>query len=353
MSFLDEVPLKWTHPEVQELRDLFVIAYRRPAEAEQLADSAGLVPGMFPLHDNMRLIWTALLAEMANQGKLRNLVTLASNDATKSAFQQRFAEMLTNNPPVKRPDPARPANWWKGDDQNPFVAKTLYFERLLERRNRLLHVDVARRLAQVANSVAKLEMRTAAGGRAHGTGFLIQPDLLLTNHHNFFEKDLRIVQSVTADFDDERGIPAEQHLVVKGKVETIAGEAANDWAIIQLENAVDREPFKLGSPYDVGLDDALIIIQHPLGGQKQFALDGMAVRYVDDKIIQYVADTQKGSSGSPVFNSQMHIVGLHHAEAEVTVDVDGEQQIVWRNEGIQIKSVMQSLQQANIIYTPL
>jgi endonuclease G, mitochondrial len=60
-------------------------------------------------------------------------------------------------------------------------------------------------------------------------------------------------------------------------------------------------------------------------------------------LIQYVADTQKGSSGSPVFNSRMHAVALHHAEAEVQLEVDGKAETIWRNEGIRMSQVMEDL----------
>jgi endonuclease G len=60
-------------------------------------------------------------------------------------------------------------------------------------------------------------------------------------------------------------------------------------------------------------------------------------------LIQYLADTQKGSSGSPVFNVQMHVIALHHAEAEVTLQLDGREEVEWRNEGIRIEQVMRDL----------
>jgi V8-like Glu-specific endopeptidase len=348
MNFLDRVPLDYSRPEVNELRDLFVLAYRRQEAAEQLADSAGLVPGMFPLHSNLRLIWTDLLTVMANQGRLRVLVKKASEDPTASAYQERFRDMLSENPAVQPLEPKRPPGWWKGDDQHVETAKRLYYQRQLEKRNRLLPVRVARLLVQMAPRVARLEMLFEEG-RVHGTGFLIQPDVLLTNHHNLFETDHGALKAVVADFDDEDGFP-EDHLVIKGRVDTIQGAQQHDWAVIRLERSVDRPPISLGSIYDVGVNDALIIIQHPLGGKKQFALDAMAVRYADENIVQYVADTQKGSSGAPVFNSQMQVVALHHAEAEVIFDVDGRKESVWRNEGIHMNQVMNSLQQANIFF---
>ena len=69
----------------------------------------------------------------------------------------------------------------------------------------------------------------------------------------------------------------------------------------------------------------------------------MAVRYADEHVIQYLADTQKGSSGSPVFNDKMHVIALHHAEVEITVDVNGVKESEWRNQGIRIQEVMEDL----------
>ena len=100
---------------------------------------------------------------------------------------------------------------------------------------------------------------------------------------------------------------------------------------------------RLGTPYDVGIDDTVIIIQHPKGAYKQFSLEPLAIRHVDPTRLQYVADTQQGSSGSPVFNDRMHVVALHHVEAEVTQTVEGKPQTVWRNQGVQIGQVTQAL----------
>jgi hypothetical protein len=234
MSFLDEVPLSLSRREVRELRDLFVLAYRRESAAEQLADSAGLVPGTFPLLDNMRLVWTELLRETANQGILRELVEEAAEDRAARAYQSRFKEMLAGNPAVKPEEPVQLNDKWEGADE--IEESNLYHERLLEKRSRLLHIEVARRVAEVARSVARLELNYKSSEKAHGTGFLIQPDVLLTNHHNFWGTKNRPqeILKLVADFDDERGFNGE-HLVVNGKIETIQGNADHDWAIIKLE----------------------------------------------------------------------------------------------------------------------
>src|SRR4029079_5241855 len=137
MSFLDDVPLDWARPEVQQLRDLFVLAYKHPYEAEQLTASAGIAPGTFPTQGNMRNIWREAIIEMSNQGRLRTLVEKAAADPTVAAFQPRFAEMLQGQPSVPVPAPKTGADWWKGEDRDPALAAKLYQERLIEQRSRL------------------------------------------------------------------------------------------------------------------------------------------------------------------------------------------------------------------------
>jgi hypothetical protein len=130
------------------------------------------------------------------------------------------------------------------------------------------------------------------------------------------------------------------------------GNGEDDWAVLRLESKVDRAPLLLGTAFDVALDDTVVIIQHPAGGFKQFALEPLAVRHVAADRIQYVADTQQGSSGSPVFNARMEVIALHHAEAEATVVVEGEPMVVWRNQGINISRVMSQLSGNGISFTP-
>ena len=169
MNFLDEVPQDWTRPELPELRDLFVLAYRRPTVAEQLAEAAGIVPGTFPLYDNMRITWYGLIREMGNQGKLRALVQKAAGDPVAAAYAPRFQEMLRENPAVELPQPVASSDtWWKGDDRSPAVAVRLYPERLMERRSCLMQVELAKQISEAAQSIAKLSLRFG-DKMAHGT----------------------------------------------------------------------------------------------------------------------------------------------------------------------------------------
>lgn len=350
MTFLDDLPQDWTRPELSALRDLFVLAYRRVSAAEDLADDAGIVAGTFPERQNMRLTWTALIKVMGDQGKLRALVQAAVADPGAASYRPRFEELLRERPamPSAALLPA-PGDWWKGDDTSPGAAARLQLERLMERRSRLIDIELAQEVAVAARSVAKLSLRFGSE-RAYGTGFLIAPDLVLTNHHNVVHERYGPVTSVVAEFDYVQRKP-EPPLVRQARTDRIVSDEADDWAVLTLTAPAGRPALGLGTPFDVGIDDLVVIVQHPLGAFKQFALEPLAVRHLDSSRIQYVADTQHGSSGSPVFNSKLHVIALHQAEAEATVTVAGRPEPVWRNQGIHIARIMRGLRLHGVEFT--
>ena len=86
-----------------------------------------------------------------------------------------------------------------------------------------------------------------------------------------------------------------------------------DFAVVAVEDAPGKNDVrgfidiqKFGS-----LGSKVNIIHHPNYGMKQVTMRNNLVEYSNDKVIQYLADTQKGSSGAPVFNDHWEIVGLH------------------------------------------
>jgi S1-C subfamily serine protease len=335
--------------ELKELRDLLALAYPRPASGDQLARQAEIADGPYSILDNVREVWSAVIRDAIDQGKLRRLVEIAAKDPEAAAFQSRFVDILNEGPTEvapRQPEEVAHSGWWKGDDVIPAVATRLFPERLIESRSRLLRIELAAAVVAAAPSVAKLSLQFS-DQRVHGTGFLITEDRILTNHHNVVDKDFGKVTNVVAEFDHVEQ-PPDVPLRRTGSVKHIVGDEKDDWAVVPLASSVDRAPLKLGSIFDIAVNDTVIIIQHPSGAAKQFSLEPLGVRYEDDRVVQYVADTQVGSSGSPVFDSRMCVIALHHAEAASDVAVEGSKQIIWRNEGIRIDRVMDALRNQGI-----
>jgi V8-like Glu-specific endopeptidase len=61
--------------------------------------------------------------------------------------------------------------------------------------------------------------------------------------------------------------------------------------------------------------DAVIIVQHPKGKQKQIVLSNNKIikNGLYQGVLRYKAESDYGSSGSPVFNTHWKLVALHHA----------------------------------------
>ncbi|MFE1747450.1 trypsin-like serine peptidase [Coleofasciculus sp. H7-2] len=79
--------------------------------------------------------------------------------------------------------------------------------------------------------------------------------------------------------------------------------------------------FQLKIPQGQSMEgEPVNIIQHPKGKRKQVILSSNRVTNIYEKFIQYQADADFSSSGSPVFNQQWELVALHHAAVAKTKD---------------------------------
>ena len=159
-----------------------------------------------------------------------------------------------------------------------------------------------------------------------GTGWLLTESLLITNHHvinarNEGEDDATVADltlqaqgtQVQLDFDAD-GLAGTDL-----KAQTL--EAWNkelDYAIVRIP-ATGRN-FLPRSQQSIQLGNEPIpvnIIQHPGGRSKRYAIRNNLLQAVSATELRYFTDTEGGSSGSPVFNDQWQVVGLHRASAYV------------------------------------
>ena len=114
----------------------------------------------------------------------------------------------------------------------------------------------------------------------------------------------------------------------------LAGEANAVWGEIPI------------SEQELSIDERVSIIQHPGGKDKQIGMHNNFVKYVDENVIHYLTDTLPGSSGSPVFNSDWELVGLHNRGGYLR-DPNTRRQ-VFRNAGIRIGKVLSGIRAAGI-----
>lgn len=155
-----------------------------------------------------------------------------------------------------------------------------------------------------------------------GTGFLIGPDHVLTCHHVIAGRPLSLLKFRfdTRVMDDKT---VTGRVVVPGMNETDLGMASSvtlDFAVIRLAEKVGTEPLSMSpdapprrwqtlKPVDIRISDSLSVLQHPNGSELVFAAGGVTGLHGD--FVQYAVDTEPGSSGAPVFNTDWKVVALH------------------------------------------
>jgi V8-like Glu-specific endopeptidase len=85
------------------------------------------------------------------------------------------------------------------------------------------------------------------------------------------------------------------------------------------------------------------IIGHPGGGGLSLSLQDNLLLDYDDQKMHYRTPTENGSSGSPVFNKQWKLVGLHHKGDSRMPKLNGKQGAYEANEGIRISAIIEAL----------
>jgi hypothetical protein len=210
-------------------------------------------------------------------------------------------------------------------------------------------VDWRERLALLEGQICQITYPTARGV-AGGTGFLVAPDLVLTNEHVVapVRADPALVPQVDIRFDYKA--LADGNVVSPGaffKLEpagwledwsppsgvdelidqgtAVPGVEELDYAVLRIAGAPGNQT--LGAADQPGAptrgwitelapapaeDTFLFILQHPLG--KPIALAGDRVTAVNGNgtRIRYTTNTEHGSSGAPCFDVNWRLAALHH-----------------------------------------
>jgi V8-like Glu-specific endopeptidase len=195
---------------------------------------------------------------------------------------------------------------------------------------------------RVARSVAYIGVRSDLKHWS-GTGFLIAPNIFLTNNHVVPKIDLLATTLIRFNYEENFRGEAQQPREYKAELNGVFYTNKDlDYTILQVEGSPGTEWGWLSLlPQLIKKDDRVNIIQHPTGQPKQISMQNNFVEYVDDKVVQYVTSTLPGSSGSPVLNDNWEVVALHHAGG--TLREPDTQRRYFRNEGILIKRILADL----------
>jgi endonuclease G len=200
------------------------------------------------------------------------------------------------------------------------------------------------------------------------SGFLISPDLILTNHHVFRTPDE--AEGIGAQFLYERTEEGlrEGLIFELEPARFFVNDKRLDYAVVAVRpratGGAELQQFRflplIGVKGKILKGDPVNIIQHPEGGPKRYAtVNNRLLDLRDDGFLLYETDTLEGSSGSPVFNQHWETIGLHHCGVPqmqdgklvtrdgrllpLDAEVDDEELIWIANEGIRVTALVESL----------
>ena len=152
---------------------------------------------------------------------------------------------------------------------------------------------------------------------------MISDRLFLTNNHVI--PDVNEAQRYLIEFNYEMGINKQPKLISRFILRPEEFFITNteddlDFTIVAVGESTNDEGRLSDFGYCplIGSDDKHVlgefvnIIQHPEGDYKQVVLRENQLVTRLDKVLHYLADTNPGSSGSPVFNDQWEVIALHH-----------------------------------------
>jgi len=251
------------------------------------------------------------------------------------------------------------------------------FERAIG-ENDSLYSNFTELIALTKRKVGRIVIYENGKREGFATAFMVSKNLLLTNWHVFKTIEKAIESEIHFFYEYDASGRPQLPVIFKLDAEKfyrsnqtldycfVAVRPVDVTGKIRLESIgylfLDKGLGKIG---DKG-KEKLNIIHHPLGDYKQISIRANTFVDVNETKIFYETDTAQGSSGSPVFNDQWQVVGLHHRSvAKMTPDelnyldkdnniipvIDGKidvSRIIWlKNEGMRISVVLNHLSESN------
>lgn len=292
-----------------------------------------------------------VLVDLASEfeNKRGHILAIASHiqdkyDQVRKSYAEK-ALALTTNAIEQSLDLGRPDFLEKATSLNPFLDMT--------------------ELQQWCEQAVSRVCRVRGDGEDYGTGFLVGPNLVMTCFHvvqDFVDADQREFLSVCFDAASENDAPtviaidpgwdipfsksSEMDLRDNPGIPA-AGEL--DFALLKLTDDIgeDHGFFQLRDNIRTPrVGEPILIAGHPGPTaplqELKFSMAAPGFESINENRTRmvYKTSTLKGSSGSPVFDRQFRLIGLHHNRGEK----DGR--FYANNRGVPIKTICKYLEES-------
>ena len=159
------------------------------------------------------------------------------------------------------------------------------------------------------------------------TGFLVGPDLLMTNHHCVYDNygrppPLELMEIYMDYYQEWRDDPTRGG-VTAGVAAIVKADAQLDYALLRLDKPIGNTYgwLELDTTTPATPGQSVKIIHHSSGRSKEISRRNSEIVEVPADIaarnpflIGYLADTEGGSSGSPIFlRHGTGVIGINHS----------------------------------------
>ncbi|WP_085032757.1 trypsin-like serine peptidase [Ensifer aridi] len=277
----------------------------------------------------------------------------------KNWVAHRHGDLIGDDPSVREVVRASPLK--------PKDVTDRLVERVIGASRDFLSIEYFERGLQAARCTG----RVITNSTANGTGFLVAPDVVITNWHvlpdaktaevTYFELDYEAntfgepKTPQAFDLDPEKFFMSDERLdfaLIAVKPYSQNNVALSDYGHLPL--IAEEGKITIGEPVN--------IVQHPKGRVKQITIRNSQLLDLPegeglDDYFHYSSDTERGTSGAAVMSDQWEVVALHHQGVPKTntrgelVDADDnvlaefdEERIVWvANEGIRTSRLVKAI----------
>lgn len=256
-----------------------------------------------------------------------------------------------------------------------FPQDRLGLERIVGVRD-IVQITFLHAALQAARAVCRIRIRGESPAPPDfGTGFLVAPGVLLTNHHVLDLPETASLSQAEFNVELDLNFVESQPRIFNFIPDRLFVTSPDlDFTFVAVNaRATDGTPLStfgwlpLLRQSGKGVSgEYASIVQHPGGEPKQIvlrenqiiALDPDVYPGIGEAFIHYRSDTERGSSGAPVFNDQFDVIGLHHKavpaynekgqrlnrDGRVWTPDQGEDELQWvANEAVRISAIFKAL----------
>ncbi len=221
---------------------------------------------------------------------------------------------------------------WRGRERPNDVQEKIIGENTLR--------DV--RLLELALEASRGVVRIVADG-GMGSGFLVGQGLVMTNNHVIGSRGAAQQGRYEFNYQLDKQLKPSPVTVARAVSDGLFYTNPElDVTVLEIENLPPSSAPLTLARLRVQRDDRVNIIQHPGGHYKKISMQNNFVAFANARSIQYLTSTEPGSSGSPVFNNDFVVVGIHHSGG--LLQEPGSDSRYLRNAGSGMTAVLDDLQ---------